>query len=73
MADAIQTGFDLRADGVKALTFLVPLFASSIAVIYDVGYFTSAFSPSSLSANIWCLRFKQFLSRFQPRLAFWAS
>jgi hypothetical protein len=39
MAESAQAGFDLRADGVKVLTFVVPLFASSIAMIYDVGFF----------------------------------
>src|SRR5450755_1605834 len=31
--------FDIREDGLKALTVVTPLFASSIAIIYDVGFF----------------------------------
>jgi hypothetical protein len=31
--------FNIREDGLKLLTIVTPLFASSIAVIYDVGFF----------------------------------
>jgi hypothetical protein len=31
--------FDIKEDGLKLVTVATPLFASSIAIIYDVGFF----------------------------------